>query len=98
MTDQLLVTKQPTQMSKEQIDLIKRTIAKGASNDELAMFIQQCDRTGLDPFSRQIYSIQRSTWDPETKTKEKRMVTQISIDGQRLIAERTGKYAGQVGS
>lgn len=97
MTDQLLVTKQPTQMSKEQIDLIKRTIAKGASNDELAMFIQQCDRTGLDPFSRQIYSIQRSTWDPETKTKEKRMVTQISIDGQRLIAERTGKYAGQVG-
>lgn len=97
MTDTAIIPAQPGQMSPAQVDLIKRTIAKGASDDELALFIQQCNRTGLDPFSRQIYSIQRSTWNPENRQKEARMVTQVSIDGFRLIAERSGKYAGQLG-
>lgn len=56
-----------------------------ADRPTVEAFLAHCRRTGLDPIARQIYAIYRGgKWG-----------IQISIDGARLVAERTGKYRGQ---
>lgn len=78
--DQQAVTFTP-----DEISTIKSTVAKDATDTELKLFLHQCSRTRLDPFSRQIYFF---------KIGGKASI-QASIDGFRLIAGRSEKYAGQ---
>lgn len=52
----------------------------------LIQFLHKCQRTKLDPFSAQIYLV-----------KKGRYTIQTGIDGYRIIAQRTGEYAGQEG-
>ena len=86
MTTLLLhpMTSSITLWTPEQTQLISTTIAPGCSADELRLFAYACQRTGLDPFSKQIYAIKRGG----------KMTIQAGIDGLRSIAERTGQLDG----
>lgn len=80
---------------REKIELVKKTIAKDATDLELQMFQSICQRTKLDPFARQIYLIKRSFKDYKTNAYISKMDIQTSIDGFRVIAERSQDYQGQ---
>jgi phage recombination protein Bet len=77
----------------DQLALIKRTFAKGTSDDEFALFMQTANRTGLSPLAKQIYAVMR--WSK--KDQREVMTIQTSIDGYRLVADRTGLADGQDG-
>jgi len=79
MTEKALVVREFT---RNEIDLIKDTVAKGATDDELKLFLYIASQRQLNPLTRQVYSVPYGN----------QRVIQTSIDGFRLIAERTGKY------
>ena len=81
--DQLEFT--PTQVAAlQQLGLDPNT-----SPADLAVFFHHVRRTGLDPFSRQVYMLSR--W---TKNGTKATI-QTGIDGFRLIARRAADRAGE---
>lgn len=80
-------------MSREQLDLLKRTIARDTSDDEFALFMNTSQRLGLDPFAKQIYAVMRN----DKREGRKVMSIQVSIDGFRSIADKTGESDGQDG-
>jgi phage recombination protein Bet len=71
--------------TREQVDLIKATVAKGATDNELKLFLHNCKRLGLDPFAKQVHFVKYGA-TPGTII--------IGVDGFRVIAARTGKHSG----
>ena len=45
----------PLDVSTEQLDLVKRTVAQGATNDELKLFLYDCERQGVHPLDKLIH-------------------------------------------
>ncbi len=77
----------PTQFDERQIEIMRHTVAKDVPPAEFSVFLEVCKHRQLNPFNREIYAIMRG----------KQLTIQVSIDGFRLLAERSGKYRGQDG-
>ncbi len=72
-----------TAFKPDELSLITNTVAKGATKEELEMFLYVAAKRGLNPLTRQIHFVKRG--DQGT--------IQTGIDGFRLIAQRTNQYA-----
>jgi phage recombination protein Bet len=68
------------------IQLIKATVCPGANAVELASFLYNAKRLGLDPMTRQIYFIKYAQNRPGEIV--------VGINGYRSQADATGMYAG----
>jgi len=89
MSDLVISTDQ-NGFTPQQIAVLRQLGVDRANDGDLSVFFHQCVRTGLDPFAKQIYMVGR--WDSRANTN--RYTIQTGIDGYRLIADRTGQYAG----
>lgn len=80
------LTTRAQDFTDSQLELIKATVAKGATNDELKLFLYRCKILELDPLKTgQIYFVKYSN-NPGTIV--------IGLDGFRSIAQKTGKHRG----
>lgn len=91
-TQEECVTVTHGNFNSNQIEILKNSICKGLSNEEFQVFLMACAKTQLDPFMRQIYAVKRKCRKSDGSWGET-MTIQTGIDGYRLIAERTDRYA-----
>lgn len=61
-------------------------------NADLAVFMHYCQKTGLDPFSKQIYLIKRRVKENGQWTDK--WTIQVGIDGFRVIRDRVAERLG----
>jgi phage recombination protein Bet len=90
MTERAIATVAPPlaavrdEWDQERIEFVLKNYCSGAPAPLAATFVQLCRRRNLAPEERQVCLTRRGDdW-----------VIQTTIDGYRLIAERTGRYAG----
>jgi phage recombination protein Bet len=89
MTERALTTSEGGALTTAQIlsglNTVRGVLAPDLSDEELRLFAMVANRSGLDPFARQVFAIKRKD----------RVTFQTGIDGYRSIAARTGLFDGQ---
>lgn len=76
-----------TQFLSEADVITLRNMCRDLNDQEFDQYLAVVERRRLDPFTRQIYYTKRGG----------KMQVEATIDGLRVIAERSGEYAGQEG-
>ena len=88
MTERALTVTESGTLTTAQIlaglQTVKSVLAPDLTDDELKLFAMVANRSGLDPFAKQIYAVKRKN----------RVTFQTGIDGYRSTAERTREYDG----
>jgi phage recombination protein Bet len=94
MTEAIVVHRDvsgPLEFSAEQTQMIRDSYANGATESEFKVLLEVAKLRRLNPLLRQVHFVSR--WNK--KLNRNVWTAQVSIDGLRAIAERTGKYDGQ---
>ena len=73
--------------NREKVELVKRMFAKGATDDEFAVFLELAKRYNLDPFKRQIFFL------PDRRQNEPGKIM-VSHAGLIHIAHSSDQWAG----
>lgn len=89
MSTVLAIRDDQTEFDDRQLAALAQLGVQDAAPADLALFFNQAQRTGLDPFSRQIYMIGRRSGGQVKQT------IQVGIDGLRLVARRAADRAGE---
>lgn len=88
MSNELTINEKKT-ITLADIELVRRTVAKGATDDELKLYLHDCERQGVHPLDRLIY------FTAHTDAQGKRSYTPItSIDFMRIRAAATDAHVG----
>jgi phage recombination protein Bet len=94
------------ELKREEIELLKRTVAKGTTDDEFALFLWVARKHKLDPLTRQLHCVRR--WLNKHHEEERQtdtgtirvwvagyqMTIQMGIDGYRSLAGRDHRDFG----
>ncbi|MGG4548288.1 RecT family recombinase [Rossellomorea marisflavi] len=70
--------------SQKELEVVVNSFAKGATNEELALFIQICKQNNLNPFKNHIYFIKYGN----------QMSIQVSVEGIQYLAQQRDDYKG----
>lgn len=84
--------------SQDEVTAIKAEYCKGATEEQVTLFLAECKRRNLVPGTHlffQLRSVNEWNADLETKVRSKRATWITKIDAMRLVAQRTGQYQGQ---
>lgn len=94
MTEAIVVHKDvsgPLEFTPQQCAMIRDTYANGANEKEFQVLMEVAKIRRLNPLLRQVHFVKRRDYQRDKDIWS----VQVSVDGLRAIAERTGKYDGQ---
>jgi hypothetical protein len=94
----LALTSDQTWWNNRQRAALDQLGVQGASDGDLMVFMHVAQRTGLDPFARQIYMIGRNGREQDANGQWVNVVKQTiqtGIDGFRLVARRAADRLGE---
>ena len=86
---QPMTTGEVLEVTKAQMELVKRTVAKGLTNDEVDLFFYQCKRLGIHPLDKLIHPQKYKNKDGTFS-----LVFITSIEFMYAKAGMTGAYLG----
>jgi phage recombination protein Bet len=80
----IVPAEKPIEVTADQLALVRNTVAKGATPEQLQLYLYDCQRQGVHPLDKLLHFTLRSgKYTPVT-----------SIDLMRMRAQETGEYVG----